>query len=154
MLRLLVVFSLCFVALGAPCTSAKPECTEWLTHGSGPSRSLVYRTFPLGVRNTSVTRALVMVHGASRDADNYFRTTLAAAFLAGALNDTIVIAPRFASNDGKSCADIVAANEVNWSCTGDSWRSGGFALDNKALTSYDFADDILRKLARKESSLI
>jgi pimeloyl-ACP methyl ester carboxylesterase len=150
MLKLLAVFSLCSAAVAAPCASTKPDCTEWLTLGGGPSRSLVYRTFPLGVRNPAITRALIMVHGAGRDADNYFRTTLAAAFLAGALEDTIVISPRFASRDGKGCADALAANEVNWSCSGDSWRSGGVALDNKALTSYDFTDEILRKLARKD----
>ena len=91
-----------------------------------------------------------MIHGAGRDADNYFRTAVAAAFLAGALEDTVVIAPRFASNDGRGCHDTLAANEVNWSCSGDSWRSGGVALTNDRLTSYDFTDQILRKLARKD----
>jgi pimeloyl-ACP methyl ester carboxylesterase len=149
MLKLLAVFSLSFAATAASCTSAKPECTEWVALAGGASRSLVYRTFPLGVKNAAITRALIMVHGAGRDADNYFRTALAAAFLAGALEDTIVISPRFASHE-KGCADTLAGNEVNWSCSGDSWRSGGVAVDNKALTSYDFTDEILRKLARKD----
>ncbi|PYS36971.1 MAG: hypothetical protein DMF71_19455 [Acidobacteria bacterium] len=80
----------------------------------------------------------------------HFRTALAAAFLAGALDDTIVISPRFASNNGTGCRDTLAANEVNWSCAGDSWRSGGISTSNKELTSYDFMDEILRKLARKD----
>ena len=91
-----------------------------------------------------------MVHGAGRDADNYFRTAAAAAFLARALEDTIVIAPRFASNDGRGCRDTLAENEINWSCSGDSWRSGGVAASNSQLTSYDFMDEILRRLARKD----
>jgi len=45
---------------------------------------------------------------------NYFRTALAATFLAEALDDTIVISPRFASNDGRGCMDVLEANEVNW----------------------------------------
>ena len=65
-----------------------------------------------------------------------------------------MISPRFASNTGAGagagCADALAPNEVNWPCGGDSWRSGGVALNQKDLTSYDFADEILRKLARKE----
>jgi len=89
-----------------------------------------------------------MVHGADRDADNYFRTALAAAFLAGALDDTVVISPRFASSGG-GCQDPLAANEVNWPCSGDSWRSGGSAGKDGKLTSYDFADAILKKLANK-----
>jgi pimeloyl-ACP methyl ester carboxylesterase len=91
-----------------------------------------------------------MVHGAGRDADNYFRTALAAAFLAGALDDTIVVAPRFASNGG-GCQDKLDANEVNWPCGGDSWRSGGAADKDGRLTSYDFADAILKKLANKST---
>ena len=65
----------------------------------------------------------MVVHGAGRDADNYFRTAVAAAFLAGALDDTIVIAPRFASNEGRGCTDKLDTNEVNWPCGGNSWRA-------------------------------
>jgi len=92
----------------------------------------------------------VMVHGASRDADNYFRTSLAAAFLASALEDTIVISPRFASNNGQSCKDKLADNELNWTCNGNSWRAGGPASNEKGLASYDFMDDILKQLANKQ----
>ena len=132
----------------APCTTVA-GCTEYVTLAGGPSRSLVYRTHPLEVRNPQITRALVMIHGAGRDADNYFRTALAAAFLAGALEDTIVISPRFASNSN-GCADVLAPNEVSWSCNGDSWRSGGTSTSDERLTAYDFTDEILRKLAKKD----
>src|SRR5437867_7221241 len=137
-------------ALAAPCITATPACTEWVAY-SGQSRSLIYRTYPLEVKNDRLTRALVMVHGAGRDADHYFSTALAAAFLAGALDDTLVIAPRFASNDAGGCRDQLSANEVNWPCGGDSWRSGGVATNNAKLTSYDFMDEIVRALARKDN---
>ncbi len=148
---LLLVFFVAFVSAIAaePCTKATPECTEWVNLG-GQARALVYRTFPIDKKNEKITRALVVVHGQGRDADNYFRTGLAAAFLAGALDDTIVIAPRFASNNGTGCRDTLAPNEVNWSCSGDSWRSGGVSASNKELTSYDLMDEILRKLVRKD----
>jgi hypothetical protein len=135
-------------AMAAPCTSVA-VCTEFVTLGGGPSRSLIYRTYPLDVRNAQITRALIMIHGAGRDADSYFRTALASAFLAGALEDTIVIAPRFASNSS-SCRDVLAPNEVSYSCSGDSWRSGGVSTSDERITSYDFTDELLRKLARKE----
>ena len=89
---------------------AKPECTEWITFSGTPARSLVYRTHALDQKNDQITRAMIMVHGAGRDADNYFRTAVAAAFLADALEDTIVIAPRFAST-GNGCQDTLAADE-------------------------------------------
>ncbi len=134
----------------APCISASSACTEWVSFGSGPARSMIYRTYSIDARNPAITRAFILVHGASRDADNYFRTAVAAAFLGGALDDTIVIAPRFASNDARGCRDQLSPNEVSWSCNGDSWRSGGVSGTHENLTSYDFADEILRKLARKD----
>ena len=146
-----LLFFLSVAAYAGPCITANPACTEWVSLGGGPSRSLVYRTYSLQTKNDSITRALIMVHGAGRDADNYFRSAVAAAFLAGALDDTIVIAPRFASNDGRGCRDTLAPNEVSWSCNGDSWRSGGVSIGNEGLNSYELADEILRKLARKDA---
>jgi pimeloyl-ACP methyl ester carboxylesterase len=119
-----------------------------VTLGGGPSRSLIYRTYSLDTRNDRITRALIVVHGAGRDADNYFRTAVAAAFLASALDDTVVVSPRFASNAGQACRDTLAPDEVNWNC--NSWRSGGLATGSDKVTSFDFADEILRKLARKD----
>jgi pimeloyl-ACP methyl ester carboxylesterase len=131
-----------------PCITATPACTEWVVLGGGPGRSLIYRTFPLETRNDAITRVLVNIHGAGRDADNYFRSTLAAAFLAGALENTLVISPRMASNDGAGCRDVLAPNEISWNC--QSWRSGGPAISNASVTSFDFLDEILRQVARKE----
>ena len=86
----------------APCTQPTPECTEWVVLGGGPSRSLIYRSYPLGTRNDAITRVLVSIHGAGRDAHNYFKSTLGAAFLAGALENTLVISPRMASKIGRA----------------------------------------------------
>ena len=146
-----LLFFVPLAAYGAACVSTT-GCTEWVSLGSGPERSMIYRTYPLTEKNENIKRAFILVHGTNRDADNYFRNATAAAFLAGALDDTIIISPRFASNSGtpEGCKDTLAPNEVNWSCNGDSWRSGGMAIHPKGLTSYDFADEILRKLARKD----
>src|ERR1022692_3626461 len=150
LLGVLLLFTV--AAQAAPCVTT--ACTEWVVFSHGPARSLIYRTYSLDTKNDAITRALVMVHGAGRDADNYFRTAVAAAFLAGALENTVVIAPRFAANSGTGgtgvCRDTLAPDEVNWPCNGDSWRSGGTSAANKELTSYDLADEVLRKVARKE----
>jgi pimeloyl-ACP methyl ester carboxylesterase len=132
-----------------PCASAIPACSEWVKLGAGPDRSMVYRTYSLSIRNPAVHRALIMVHGTNRNADHYFTTATGAAFLAGALNDTVVIAPSFLSAD-RGCNDKLQENEVSWSCRGDSWRSGGTSLSNKDLTSFDFIDELLRRLADKK----
>jgi hypothetical protein len=137
-------------AAAAPCTAATSDCVQWVSPGESSSRLLVYASYPLDKRNEAITRAVIAVHGGGRNADNYFRSIGAAAFLANAFDDTIVISPRFASNDG-NCKDELAANELNWPCSGNNWGRGGAALNNAALTSYDLADEILRKLARKEN---
>jgi pimeloyl-ACP methyl ester carboxylesterase len=145
--------------LPAPCTSATLDCTEWIKPAGQQSRVLVYRTHPLEKKNENITRAFVFVHGILRDADNHFRTGLAAAFLANALDDVIIVAPRFASNSNVhgnevgNCRDTLAADEANWVCDSqrpDTWRSGGAAVGDGQLSSFDFMDEILRRLARKE----
>jgi pimeloyl-ACP methyl ester carboxylesterase len=149
MKRLLLFLLFCLLsraAGAAPCTTL--NCTEWVHPGAGPVRSLLYRSHPLTTRNDAVTRAFVLIHGAGRDADNYFRTAVAAGFLAGALDNTIIVAPRFAAKNG-GCNDTLDANELNWPCAGNSWRAGGVATNNEKLTSFDLMDEVLRKLANK-----
>jgi pimeloyl-ACP methyl ester carboxylesterase len=137
-------------APGAPCVTAMASCTQWVELRGGPARSLIYRTYPLDARNDQIRRALIMVHGTNRNADHYFSTATAAAFLAGAIEDTVVISPRIASND-RNCTDKLDTNEVSWSCTGDSWRSGGTSPSHPDLTSFDFVDELLRKLAKRQA---
>ncbi|HUO94454.1 MAG TPA: alpha/beta fold hydrolase [Rhizomicrobium sp.] len=134
------------IAAPVPCTSATAACMEWITLGN--TRAMVYRTYPLDVPNSGVRRALIMVHGALRNADHYFRTATGAAFLADALGDTLVIAPAFHSADG-DCKDKLEAGEANWPCDGNSWRSGGDAIGSPDVSSFDFVDAILKKLADK-----
>ena len=144
----MTLLSLPATALAAPCTMPTSACAEWITLGESPARSLVYRSYPLNGRNDRIRRALVIVHGSDRDAQGYFQVGITAARLAGALDDTIVISPRFASRDGLTCSDGLAAEELNWPCEGNSWRSGGTAV-GAALTSFDLADEILRKAGAK-----
>ena len=105
--------------LPIPCTSTTSDCTEWIKPAGQPSRVLVYRTHPFETRNENITRAFVLVRGILRDADNHFRTALAAAFLANGLDDTMIVAPRFASNSSApgnevgSCRDALAADEAS-----------------------------------------
>src|ERR1700674_160542 len=146
-------------AYAEPCTTSTSACTEWIVVTAGSPRLMVYRSYALDVKNEEITRVLVMVHGGDRNAANSFRSGLAAAFLAGALDNAIVIAPRFASNtggvgnsSGGECRDTMAPEEVNWTCDEsqpDNWRNGGRALGHDTVTSYDFIDKLMQELARK-----
>jgi len=133
----------------APCTSPTSACERWVTLG-GQARSMAYATYPLDKPNPAVRRALIMVHGTLRNADHYFTTATGAAFLAKALGDTIVIAPAFHSA-AKGCGDALQPHEVSWSCAGDSWRSGGTSVSDPGLTSFDFVDAILGRLADRKT---
>jgi len=126
-----------------PCTSPTTACEQWIVFGSGPARSMTYSSYPLDKTNARVTRALIMVHGAGRNADHYFSTALAAAFLAGALENTVIVAPRFIASPDKPEAD-----EVLWANT---WRSGGTSPTHPPLTSFDLMDEIVRRLADKKT---
>jgi hypothetical protein len=128
-----------------PCTEAVAACTEWITVGSG--RSLVYRNLSLETRNEDVTHALIMVHGAGRNADDYYRSALAAAFLADRLDDALVIAPRIASNDG-GCSDALSEDEISYDCS--TWRSGGPSPSHPDATSFHFLDEIVRAVAQRD----
>ena len=130
----------------ALCTHAVTACERWITFGGGPARSLVYASRPLDARNDRITRALVMVHGAGRNADHYFETATAAGFLANALENTIIIAPRFVAG-----RDTAHANEVVWPEGGNSWRAGGMSPNNPTLSSFDFMDEIVKRLADKRT---
>jgi pimeloyl-ACP methyl ester carboxylesterase len=130
----------------APCTTPTTPCERWITYGGGSARSMVYATHPLDARNTSVTRALIMVHGAGRNADHYFETATAAGFLAGALDNTIIIAPRLIAGN-----DTAKVNEVKWPEGGVSWRAGGMSPTHPTISSFDFIDELVRRLADKRT---
>src|SRR5689334_19258506 len=124
----------------APCAKAITACERWLVIRGGPARTKLYASYALDEPNAAIVRALVMVHGAGRNADHYFETSTGAAFLAGALENTIVLAPRFAA--GK---DTVAANEILWPEGGNSWRGGGMSPTVSTISAFDLVDDIIKK---------
>lgn len=127
------------------CTTPIAPCERWVTYGAGPARSMVYASYPLDGPNPGVTRALIMVHGAGRNADHYFATAMAAAFLAGAVENTIVVSPRLIA-----APDKPRENEVLWPNGGTSWRAGGISPSHPPLTSFDFIDELVKRLADKK----
>ncbi len=129
------------------CTRAMATCERWIAHAGGKGRSMAYATHSLDEPNAAVSRALIMVHGGERDANRYYETAVAAAFLAGVLNTTVVVAPRYPADD-----DARAVDEVLWSAGGqDTWRGGGRSPMNPSLTSFDVMDDIVTRLATKKN---
>jgi pimeloyl-ACP methyl ester carboxylesterase len=129
---------LCVVSAGA-------QETQWLGFHKGGEQVLLYANHPLIAPNSTITRALVVIHGGGRDAEPSLRQGIAAATAAGVLDQSIIVAPRFASNQGGDCQDEIDASEINWNC--DNWRSGGKNPDGESPTSFDVTDEILMRLA-------
>lgn len=139
------------LAASSVCTTATSECTERLPVGPDSKWTLVYRSHPLSVRNERIDTAFVLVHGQGRNADDYFKTALAAGFLAGALDRTVIVSPRFASNDGAGCKDTLAEGEINQPCRGNTWRGGGTAVNSAEASSFHVADALLRRLSDRKT---
>ena len=141
----------------APCTNSLKvsACEHWITYGNGPARSRVYSTFDLNTFNPAIRRGLILIHGANLMAGYYFRTGMAAALSAGALDNTIVMSTYFLDSAvGKRSSTKVAwrrqPNEVVWAEGRISWRDGGASPTNPTLFSYDYVDQLVRKLADKK----
>lgn len=141
----------------APCinTLEVSACEQWIAYGRGPARSRVYSTFQVEAFNPRIRRALILVHGANLMAGYYFRQGAAAALLAGALDNTIVIStyfldPYVGKRHPAEPAWRRQPGEVVWPESRDSWRAGGMSPTNPALSSFDYVDEIVRKLADKK----
>lgn len=132
-----------------PCSQGTAACLEPLPMGGGRS-VMVYRSHPLQKGHPKATRALVVIHGAGRNADDYFPSGMAGAYLAGALNDTVVVAPRFAGTGGRNCDDKLAPGEIGFACSGDDWRGGGPGVGAPTVTSYGVIDELIRRFADKK----
>ena len=148
MQKLTVFFFFLSSGFAQYCSTATPECTEKLMLGDAKKFSLLYRNYPLEKRNEKIERAMIIIHGAGRNAHDYFSTGMAAAFLAGALENTIVISPRYAGNDGVFCKDALATDEIAWDC--GNWKNGFEALNQKNVFSYDLLDKLLIKLSNEK----
>ena len=151
-MRDVIFFLVLAMSAGAaePCMEASSRCAERLPVGARGGHLLVYRTHPLTSVNSSVRRAMIIVHGATRNADHYFATGVAAAVLAGAQPDAIVISPRFAVNNGRTSKDPLSEGEISWeSKTG--WAGGGEAQGQPDLSTYDAMDALLRALANRQN---
>lgn len=98
----------------------------------------------MGVRDTTVTRAIVVIHGSGRNPDDYFRRMLDA--VSGATRDAgiLVIAPHFQTGD-----DDPDPSELTWSSGG--WKRGHLSRPrpqaSERISSYGAVDRLIGTLA-------
>jgi pimeloyl-ACP methyl ester carboxylesterase len=92
-----------------------------------------------------ITRAVVVVHGVTRNADVYFRSAKRAQAAAGeAGKATILIAPQFLT-EADADANSLAPETLRWTLHG--WEAGYPAVGPAPASSFDALDAMLAKLA-------
>jgi poly(3-hydroxybutyrate) depolymerase len=103
----------------------------------------LYRNVSLTAPNAAITRAVIVVHGSSRDASNFFYSAMTAAEQDGVDATTAVIAPHFECGD-----DNPPAGQLAWQCSGDDW-SHGYGDTSWNVSSYAVIDAVVQQLANK-----
>ncbi|MGJ5820492.1 alpha/beta fold hydrolase [Paludibaculum fermentans] len=120
-----------------------PAQTEHI--GSAYGFVTLWRSHSLsGAAHPGVERAFLLIHGAGRNAEEYYRWALASTMAAGEIEKTVVIAPHFKSRAG---GDSIEVGELEWN--GGGWTSGEPAVVGRT-TSYDVIDQILESLNSSE----
>jgi len=91
-----------------------------------------------------IRRAVLVLHGVLRNADDYFRSALEAQAAAGDLGkSTLMIAPQFLTQPDVDAFKL-PAETLRWSLVG--WEGGDPALAPGPVSSFEALDTILAKL--------
>ncbi|SDW13745.1 hypothetical protein SAMN05518669_10149 [Variovorax sp. YR634] len=107
---------------------------------------------------TGPTKALIAMHGHSRDANKTFEATLRTVRNAGALDDTLVVAPLFqvpadkaASRCNSPGLPAPQPGDLLWTC--GSWLEGGRSASGSRIGSFAVMDALVAELVQRWPSL-
>ena len=114
---------------------------------SGVTYKIPYcRNKALGTSDTSVRRAVIVIHGTGRNASSYYNTIVSAASAAGAGSETILLAPHFLIQ--ADITDLHLGSEIlYWAEPG--WKQGDASLNPSpaGISSFSVIDSISMRLA-------
>jgi hypothetical protein len=130
-------------ASNTACTEATTACLSTLNLDN-QSTFPFYASFPIYEEQTwpDLTSALIVVHGANRNADDYFSYLTSSLMNTGQTATTVLISPGFQDES------TVQDDELYWS--GSGWREGRNSSDANAISSFEVVDRIISRLADKE----
>ena len=99
--------------------------------------------------DTTVKRAVIVVHGTNRNADDYYDRMRDAAIKAGKLDETIIISPQFLLEEDKNKFNF-GEDFLHW--TNGGWKRGDKSRSaNERTSSFVVANYIMSRLADKNA---
>lgn len=126
-----------------PCTSASGSCLHTIDLSAAENAAFsFYSSFPIYEDNaewTGLKGAVVVVHGASRNPDDYFNRVMGTLTSEG-LEDRVVLIAPFFKNEVEA-----AAGDLYWK--GADWREGANSISEVQISSYTVLDTIISRLA-------
>ncbi len=139
-LYLLLALVLVHPVLGAAPSTNPASSLGQITFSTG-KQIPYYRTYPLNTENKDIKKAVIVIHGLNRTADNYFGYAVKSAQAEGRLTDTLIVAPKFQIK-----ADKPGPNDHVWDA---DWSQGDDSVDGKNFSSFDAVDQIVERLTLK-----
>lgn len=126
-----------------PVDVVAPDAIDVVTAG-GVARAPLFASAQWQDSPSTVTRAVIVMHGRLRNADAYFDLTLRAREACGAAGEaTLVLVPQFLAS-----ADVAAHGcdnrTLHWEWT--SWMGGDDAIGPVAASSFDVLDALVGQL--------
>jgi hypothetical protein len=128
-----------------PCTNAN-NCLQQLTlEGSaGDGVFEFYSNYPIYEDNAEwveLTQAIIVVHGASHNANDYFSYLTSTLNTESRSTSTVLVAPFF--------RNTATSSPMNFYWASTSWRDGQLSSNANKLSSYDVLDKLIERLANK-----
>lgn len=157
--KVLLAFCLAFPAHWAAAAetcqqAAGPDCYRSLDVPQAGGKLNYYASMAVGA---TPTRALIAMHGHPRDANRTFDASLKAVRNAGALDNTLVVAPVFqvAAADAGKChapgTPDAQAGDLLWTCA--SWLEGGASANGSGVSSFAAMDALVAEISARWPSL-
>lgn len=140
--------------------SAAADCFHSFTPpGAGGALHYYSSLDPDAPATAGPTRALIAMHGHSRDANKTFEAALRTLRNADALGDTLVIAPLFQVAADKAVAGrcntvgvpVAQPGDLLWTC--GSWLEGARSASGNRVGSFAVMDALVADIARRWPSL-
>ncbi len=133
----------------ASCTTASADCLRSVSlpgdSGGSAGTFPFFASFPIyaaAAEWTALRTAVIVVHGANRNADDYFGWLMNTLQAENREEEVVLIAPNF-----KNAAEA-AAGEFYW--PGTDWREGQLAASTARISSFAVIDRLIDQLADRD----